>query len=165
MWRKFSIPLLATLLISGSSFANSLRHVDQVIDGDTIILDGNEYVRLIGINTPETHHPKKPVQCYGKEASDYLKQRLEGKDVRLEYGSERLDKYNRTLGFIHLGRTFINAEMVKEGYAFAYTRFPFKYEKKFVKLQKKAEKKDLGLWHSCEVTCEDVCNTNPRNKE
>lgn len=165
MWRKLLITLLVTLFFSSTSFANSLRHVEQVIDGDTIVLDGNEHVRLIGIDTPEIHHPTKPTQCYGREASDYLKQRIEGKEVRLTYGSERLDKYNRTLGYIYLGHTFINAEMVKKGYAFAYTRFPFKYDKKFVKLQNKAKRKELGLWRNCEVTCEDVCNTNPVNVE
>lgn len=150
------IPLLAQ-----TAYARELRHVERVIDGDTIVLDGGERVRLIGIDTPEVYHPSEPVQCYGHEASDYLRQRLEGEDVYLKYQAEKIDKYGRTLGYVYLGRNFINSEMIREGLAFAYTRFPFKYERKFVKMQRLAANERLGLWNACEVECTDMCKTNP----
>ncbi len=157
--------LIAVLLFLIAStqlaHASALRHVERVIDGDTIVLDGGERVRLIGIDTPEVHHPREPVQCYGSEASDYLKQRLEGQDVYLKYQEEKTDKYGRTLAFVYLGKDLINMEMVKAGLAFAYTRFPFKYEQIFVRVQDIAKKKRLGLWDVCVVECTDVCKTNP----
>jgi len=136
--------------------------VERVIDGDTIVIDGTT-VRLIGIDTPETKHPDKPIQCFGQEASDYATERLEGKRVKYvtdeKYPAQ--DKYDRLLAYLRDSKGFFNADMIKKGYAFAYTRFPFKFEKRFVKYEKKAKKKLLGLWGQCEVTCENnKCETN-----
>ena len=64
----------------------------RVIDGDTIVLAGNEKVRLIGVDTPETVHPSKPVEYFGKEASAFTKRMVEGKQVRLEYDWQKKDK-------------------------------------------------------------------------
>ncbi len=143
--------------------------VFKVIDGDTIKIScksGDKYVvRLIGIDTPETHHPKKPVQCYGKEAADYLKKRIDNKYVRLKYESQKVDKYGRTLAYVYSGLNFINATMIRKGYAFAYKRFRFKYLQKFTRYESAAQKKKRGLWGKCEVVCEgNVCHTNPITK-
>ena len=139
------IIFFSSLLVTAAAFAQPHRHVDRVIDGDTIVLDGKEHVRLIGINAPEIQH-RKPVQCFGSEARDYLKRRLEGKDVVLKYDRQRLDKYNRTLAYIYLNHAFINEEMIKNGYAIAYRRFPFKYKKAFVKAEQGAREERLGMW-------------------
>ena len=102
--------------------------VQRVIDGDTIELNNGEIVRLIGVDTPETKHPQKPVEYYGKEASAFTKKMLEGKQVRLEYDQQRKGKYQRTLAYVYLmNGTFLNAEIIKQGYGHAYTAFPFKY--------------------------------------
>ncbi|NLJ41871.1 MAG: nuclease, partial [Clostridiales bacterium] len=69
--------------------------VSRVIDGDTIQLDDGRKVRLIGVDTPETVHPQKEVEYYGKEASDFTKSMLEGKEVYLEYDIQPTDKYGR----------------------------------------------------------------------
>jgi micrococcal nuclease len=63
--------------------------VKRVIDGDTIQLKNGEIVRLIGVDTPETKHPRKPVEYYGKEASAFTRKMVEGKQVRLEYDQQR----------------------------------------------------------------------------
>ena len=88
----------------------------RVIDGDTIVLESGEKVRLIGVDTPELHHPKKPVQYYAKEAKEFTKSLVEGKDVRLKYDWQRKDKYGRTLAYVYLkDRTFLNIEIIKQG--------------------------------------------------
>ena len=106
--------------------------VKRVIDGDTIQLSNGEIVRLIGVDTPETKHPQKPVEYFGKEASAFTRKMVEGKAVRLEYDQQRKGKYNRTLAYVYLtDGTFLNAEIIKQGYGHAYTAFLFKYLEQF----------------------------------
>jgi micrococcal nuclease len=90
-----------------------LVYVDRVIDGDTIESNG-ESIRLLGINCPE-----KGQDYYG-EAKQYLEERVLNKNVFLEYGKERKDKYGRVLGYIFIGEENINIELVREGYANYY---------------------------------------------
>jgi len=119
----------------------------RVVDGDTIIISNGERVRLIGVDTPETKHPSKPVEYFGKEASAFTKRMVEGKDVRLEYGQQRRDKYGRLLAYVYLmDGTFLNAEIIKQGYGNAYTRFPFKYMEAFRQYEKEAREAKRGLW-------------------
>jgi micrococcal nuclease len=89
----------------GRTEAEDWRTVTRVIDGDTIVLDGGERVRLIGVDTPETVHPQKPVEYFGKEASAFTRRTVEGKRVRLEYepGPSRTDRYSGTLAYVYLG--------------------------------------------------------------
>lgn len=139
--------ILLFVLISTFFLAQEWRICTRVVDGDTIILDGNERVRLIGVDTPETKHPNKPVQYFGKEAYEFTKRMVEGKKVRLEYDWQRKDKYGRTLAYVFLeDGTFLNAEIIKQGYGFAYTRYPFKYLEEFRKYEKEAREKQRGLW-------------------
>jgi micrococcal nuclease len=119
----------------------------RVIDGDTIELDGGERVRLIGVDTPETVDPRRPVQYFGKEASAFTRRMVEGKAVRLEQDQETLDHYGRTLAYVYLqDGTFLNAEIVRQGYGHAYTRFPFRYQQQFVELEREARENGRGLW-------------------
>ena len=119
----------------------------RVIDGDTIILDGNETVRLIGVDTPETKDPRRSVQYYGAEASAFTKKLVEGKNVRLEYDQEQKDKYGRTLAYIYLeDGTFVNAEIIKQGIGFAYIKYPFKYLDQFYAMEREARIKEIGFW-------------------
>lgn len=123
------------------------RTVTRVVDGDTIVLDGGEKVRLIGVDTPETVHPKKPVEFYGREASAFLKKLIQGKQILVEYGNGGKDKYGRSLAYLYTtDGLFINAEIVKQGYGHAYTRFPFKYMEQFRQLEREAKKAKRGLW-------------------
>jgi micrococcal nuclease len=120
----------------------------RVVAGDTIVLSNGERVRLIGVDIPETKHPKKPVEYYGKEASAFTKKMVEGKEIRFEYDWQRKDKYGRTLAYIYLmDGTFLNAEIVKQGYGHAYTRFPFKYLEQFRQYEKEARENKKGLWN------------------
>ena len=124
--------------------------VVKVIDGDTIKLENGEAVRYIGIDTPETVHPSKPVQCFGKEASDKNKELVEGKVVKLEKDITDRDKYGRLLRYVWVGDLFVNDYLVREGYAYAYTYPPdVKYSEQFVQAQREARENNRGLWAGC----------------
>jgi len=144
-----AIPTLTTPDFSKSIACPVLR----VIDGDTIVVDSNGLkitVRLIGIDTPETKHPTKPVQYYGKEASRFTDNLLKGEKVYLVGDTEgdKIDKYGRTLAHVYRAPDglFVNAEIIRQGYGHAYTRFPFKYMEEFKQLERFARKAEKGLW-------------------
>lgn len=146
--------------------------VTRVIDGDTIEIEGGQKVRYIGIDTPETVDPRKPVQCFGKEASAKNKELVEGKKVRLEKDITDMDKYGRLLRYVYVGDTFINLELVKQGYASSYSYPPdIKFQNVFLQAQQEAQAKDLGFWSACEeseatetpVTATSVTTTTNNN--
>jgi micrococcal nuclease len=125
----------------------SWRLCKRVIDGDTIVLDGDEVVRLIGVDTPETKDPRKPVEFFAQEAYEFTRELVEGKYMRLEFNQTRIDRYGRTLAYAYLqGGAFVNAEIIKQGYGFAYTKYPFKYMDEFRAYEKAARENNLGLW-------------------
>src|SRR5262249_8329161 len=107
--------------------------VVRVIDGDTVVisLDGKETrVRLIGVDTPETVHPRKPVEISGTEASVITTNLLKGESVFIEYAQQKKDKYGRTLAYLFRAPDglFVNLEIIRQGYGHAYTKYPFKQE-------------------------------------
>ncbi|MBU1323458.1 thermonuclease family protein [Patescibacteria group bacterium] len=134
--------------------------VYRVVDGDTIKIDeGKVTVRYIGIDTPETVHPSKPVECLGKEASDKNKQLVEGKEIILEKDISETDKYGRLLRYIWLGDVLVNEQLVKEGYAKSSTYPPdVKHQTRFIQAEKEARESGKGLWG-------DVCNTASQNSQ
>lgn len=139
--------------------------VVRVIDGDTLVarMDGASSditIRFLGINTPETVDPRRPVQCFGKEASNYAKHLLNGQRVRLvaDPQADDHDKYERELRTVLLADgTDVNAELVRDGYAYAYLNFPLnKQRKAYLKsLQTQAEMGQRGLWDP------QTCNGKP----
>lgn len=129
--------------------------VIKVEDGDTITvdMDGNEErVRFIGVDTPETQDPRKPVQCFGRAASSFTKELVGTQNVRLESDalSDNRDRYNRLLRYIYLpdGR-LVQTEIIKNGYGFAYTSFPFTKSEEFRSYERQAREQGKGLWGSC----------------
>lgn len=119
----------------------------RVIDGDTIELDGGEKVRYIGIDTPETVHPQKPVQWMGKEASEANRVLVEKRKVRIEHDVERTDRYGRTLAYVWLGEILVNEQLVQLGYAQVSTYPPnVKYQERFLAAQRAAREAGRGLW-------------------
>lgn len=132
-------------------------HVVKVSDGDTIEvdLDGKtERVRLIGVDTPETVDPRRPVQCGGKAASDHTKSRLKDQDVRLQSDQGRgqtgdRDKYHRLLRYVFLADgTDYNEELIREGFGHEYTyqsqRYDYQAEFKAAEIEAKTAQR--GLW-------------------
>jgi micrococcal nuclease len=130
--------------------------VIRIVDCDTIQVDiinppddlqNSETVRLIGVDTPETVHPSKPVEHFGKEASDFTKSRLEGKMVYLAFDWDLRDFYRRLLAYVYLeDGTCHNAAIIKEGYGFAYLTYSFQFADEFAVLQREAREKNKGLW-------------------
>ncbi|NQU77372.1 thermonuclease family protein [Candidatus Falkowbacteria bacterium] len=127
--------------------------VVKVIDGDTIsvsINGVNESVRLIGLDTPETVHPSKPVECFGKEASNMAKELLTNQRVKLEseLTQPERDKYGRLLYYVYReDGLFFNKWMIENGYAHEYTyNIPYKYQTEFKQAENYARNNKLGLW-------------------
>lgn len=134
-----------------------LYRVIEFTDGDTISVDMNgmtEKVRMIGVDTPETKDPRKEVQCFGKAASAFTRTIIGDNKVRLEADptNTNRDRYNRLLRYLYLpDGTLVNAEIIKQGYGFAYTYFPFEKLEEFRGYQKQAEEKKAGLWGECSI--------------
>jgi len=149
--REASTPSTAT----GPSGPGEAR-VTRVIDGDTIEVDlagHTEKVRLLGIDTPETHHPTKPVQCFGQEASDHTADLLAtGTDVRLERDDEERDDYGRLLAYVYRSADglFVNLDLVQGGYASLLTIKPnTAHLADLSAAEAAARSHDLGLWGRC----------------
>ena len=143
----FTIAIPFLILFFHSASYAELHKVRHAIDGDTLLLINGEKVRLIGVNTTEITRPQKPVQYFGKEAHLFTSQMVDGKEVRCEFEKQRRDKYGRLLAYVYLlDGTFLNAEIIKQGYGFAYTRFPFKYSEEFRKYERTARENKKGLW-------------------
>jgi len=125
--------------------------VVQAVDGDTIVLEGGETVRYIGIDTPETVDPRRPVQCFGHEASEANKALVEGKRVRLVSDVEDRDKYRRMLRYVYLADgTFVNLELARQGFAPAYTYPPsIAHTEEFRAAAREARAAKRGLWAKC----------------
>jgi micrococcal nuclease len=136
--------------------------VERVVDGDTLKLANGERVRLIGIDTPEVHESEKLyrdsrksgqdikiIQALGRRAAQFTKSLVEGKTVRLEFDVEKRDKYKRLLAYVYLpDGTFVNAQIIKEGYASLMTYPPnVKYVETFTQLYREARENRRGLWN------------------
>lgn len=127
--------------------------VVRVIDGDTIEFVNGERLRYVGIDTPEEVDPKKPVQCFAKEAAAENKFLVEGKSIIFYKDVSDRDKYGRWLGLVYLpDGASVNLSLVKKGFAFAYPYKPdISHADEFKKAETAARKSKLGLWAACEV--------------
>jgi len=127
--------------------------VTIVVDGDTFWADNGTSkgikIRLIGVDAPESRNVfKKVIGYYGKEAKEYLSKMLDNKSVKLVSDVDSLDQFGRTLSYVYLeDGTFVNAELVKNGYAQVMTVPPnVKFADEFLKLQQEARENNRGLW-------------------
>lgn len=122
--------------------------VARVLDGDTVKLADGRTVRLIGVDAPETHHPELPVQRFGEEAGEFLRGLVEGSEVSLEVNpAEPKDRYGRTLAYLWKGDLLVNREVIRRGYAYAYSRFAHPRLAEFVAVEREARQAQYGLWH------------------
>ncbi len=148
---------------------NKLYPVAEVVDGDTLKINIAGHVittRLLGVNTPEVVDPRKPIECYGKEASEESKKLMTGKSVfvAVNQNYERVDKFGRLLAYVWLAfdlnktslstssALFVNNYLIKEGYGREYTfnsKKPYQYQKIFTEGEMNAKKLKKGLWGSC----------------
>lgn len=126
------------------------------IDGDTVRIRVTnppkevgivETIRLIGVDTPETVHPRREMEAFGKEASDFTKERLLGKTVYLAFDWDLHDRYGRLLAYIYTAdKKCHNAELIRQGYGHAYTRFPFQFMEEFRGYEREAREGKKGLF-------------------
>lgn len=146
MRRGTVIFFLVLLALAGPAPAERARYV---IDGDTLVLEDSTTVRLIGIDAPETDHPKygRIGEPFGEESAEYLRGLLAGHEFRLEDGAEPKDRFGRTLAYVFRDDgLFVNRDMVEKGCAETFRRFDFKYKAEFLELEKKARAARLGMW-------------------
>jgi len=137
----------------GGDDADRSARVLRVIDGDTIevaIGGGSDDVRYIGVDTPETVKPGEPVECLGPEASAFNHGLVDGETVRLAFDRERRDVYGRLLAYVYVGDTFVNAELVRGGYARTLEIPPNTAEAdRLAALEERAGRAGAGLWGAC----------------
>ncbi len=145
-----NVAALSTLLASMNRAS-----VERIVDGDTIVVvfasgagfAKAEKIRLIGVDTPETVDPRRPVERFGMEASKYVGRKLQGKTVCLAFEQKLRDNYGRLLAYVFLeDGSCVNLDIVAQGYGFAYTRYPFYFMHDFRKAESTARAKKLGLW-------------------
>jgi endonuclease YncB( thermonuclease family) len=166
------IILLLTIVVQHTGWLNKagetvqrdqpgLYSVARFVDGDTIAVNMNgkvEKVRFIGIDTPETHKPNTPVQCYGPAAAAFTKNFIGTNQVRLvsDSLSTDRDRYDRLLRYVYLPNgANVNQKLVSEGYAFYYPYFPFSKSDQFAADQQAAMTAHKGLWGNCHPTPTD----------
>ncbi|WP_121639697.1 thermonuclease family protein [Virgibacillus sp. Bac330] len=126
--------------------------VKRVVDGDTIVIQNakgeEERVRFLLLDTPESVHPRKPVQPFGKEASNFVKEQLEGETVQIELGDPETDKYGRLLAYIWVDDVNFNQLLIEKGYArVAYVYEPnTKYLDAFREAEQEAKEQEINIW-------------------
>lgn len=178
--RKHWVSLLVTLVVAVAAYGQQqgwfatpekgvmtsqpgLYSIDHFVDGDTIVVDMDgtkETIRFIGIDTPETHKPNTPVQCYGPAAAAHTQNVIKAAGSKVRLVSDSLstnrDRYNRLLRYVYLpDGTDVNELNVREGYAFYYPYFPFSKKTAFAAAEQKAIAENKGLWANCHPTPTD----------
>lgn len=138
--------------------------VTAVLDGDTVEVTWprrgggpgtgevvrREVVRLLGVDTPETVHPQRPVECFGPEAAAFTREMLLGRRVRLSFDRERRDRYGRLLAFVDLGSRRANEELLAGGYARLLVIPPNgERGRSMLDIELRARAGDAGLWGAC----------------
>jgi micrococcal nuclease len=157
-WRLLALTLLlaaALAAAAGCSLAQkpetAAALVERVVDGDTIhvVVNGQkETVRMLLVDTPETKHPDKPVEPFGPEASEFAKERLEGRTVRLEFDGPKRDKYDRLLAYVWIDDVLFNELLVENGLArLAYVYDPpYRHYNAIAAAENRAMKEKKGIW-------------------
>ena len=148
---------VALLVLAAAALVSQLLgpvegQVTRVIDGDTIDVylgGGDQRVRLLGVDTPEVHHPERGEEPFGREASEFTRKALLGRRVRLltDPLADNRDRYGRLLRLVELqDGTDFNSELVRYGYAKALRRFPFSRKEYYLSLEQEARRSGLGMW-------------------
>lgn len=152
----FSFLIVFSVTTSATQFKSELWNapndlaeyiVTKVIDGDTIDVEKLGRIRYIGVDTPETKHPTKEIEPLGIEAYELNKKLVENKYVKIETDTQQKDKYGRSLAYVYVNKTFVNAYLIESGYAQILTIPPnIKYTNTFQTLQSEAREANRGLW-------------------
>ncbi len=122
--------------------------VTRVVDGDTLLLSGGDRLRLLGVDTPETVAPGRPVEPLGPEASAFTERMVEGKRVTLGYDKERKDRYGRLLVYVYVEGVLLNEELIRAGFSRAQFQYPYSgvMKARFSRAEDEARETGRGLW-------------------
>lgn len=124
--------------------------IKRVVDGDTVELSDGRKLRYIGVDTPETKHPTKEVECFGREASQHNQDMVEGRVVQLEKDVSEADRYGRLLRYVWLEDKLVNKIMIEDGYGFARSYPPdVAKQEELRQAEKEARDQNRGLWSEC----------------
>ena len=152
--KKLIIFLSLFTISINNIYAREKVKFSDCVDGDTIkvLLDGKEYTaRLLAVDTPESVHPQKKVEYYGKEASDYTCKKIkEAKKLEIEYddNSDKMDKYDRLLVWVFTDGTLLQKDLIENGYAkVAYLYDDYKYTSELESIQELTSTKSIGIWN------------------
>ncbi len=156
IWAIVILALLARLYFVPAEspgpelLSEGIHEVQRVVDGDTLLLTSGARVRLQGIDTPETVREDYPVERWGTEASQFTKDFVHRADnrVRLTFGSERKDRFDRFLVFAWNGDVLLNEELVRAGLAHARPNYRYNgsIKRRLMKAQEEAQRAGRGLW-------------------
>ena len=170
--KKLVVGIMTFLLFINVSYALDEVKLSKCVDGDTIKvkIDNKEYtVRMLAIDTPESVHPEKKVEYYGKEASEYTCNIVSNaKKIELEYdsGSDKTDKYDRLLAWVIVDGELLQDKLVSLGYAkVAYLYGDYKYTSLLEEHQELASAKNLGIWNQQEKDKFDNNSNNTDNND
>lgn len=132
--------------------------VQRVVDGDTLLLEGGERVRLIGVDTPETVREDYPVEPWGPEASQFTKRMVEGRSVQLTFDKERRDRFGRLLAYVHIDDVLLNEELIRAGLSEAQLQYPYSsaMKRRFREAEDDAKAAHRGLWSQPEQRRRDA---------
>ncbi len=177
LWTIAIVVILVCGIGSYAVYASTVIKIDEtelypvtsVLDGDTFkakIGRHNITVRMLGVDTPETVDPRKPEQCFGKEASDATKLLLTGHEVRLKLNPEReeKDKFGRYLAYVYRDdELFVNKHLLEQGYAKEYTYGKaYQRQKEFRATEKTSKENKIGMWAVCETTSHSTKDKYPQ---
>jgi micrococcal nuclease len=128
--------------------AEGIYSVSRVIDGDTLVVDGEHTIRLMGVNTPETVKPDYPVEPWGPEASAFTHDFVADGKVRLQFDRERVDRYGRLLAYVWVGERMLNEELVRAGLASFEPQYHYAepMKRRFRSAQDEARSAQRGIW-------------------
>jgi len=143
--------MILTFVTSGCAWMSTAPtrsgRVVQVLDGDTIVVDGVGTVRYVGIDTPELHHPRKPVERFAARAAAANRAMVGGREVTLVTDREERDAYGRLLAYVYVGKVMVNAELVRGGYAESFAFAPNTLQRDlFDRLEQEARDAHRGQW-------------------
>jgi micrococcal nuclease len=132
----------------GQPLAEGPYHIRRVVDGDTIIVEPESTVRLIGVNTPETVKPEHPVEPWGPEAAEFTREFLARGTARLSFDRERVDRYGRFLAYVWVDDRMLNEELVRRGLARYEPQYRYSetVKRRFRQAQQEAQREHLGIW-------------------
>lgn len=129
------------------------HHVKRIVDGDTLLLDNNRFVRYIGINAPEVQHGNEPSEPFGIEAKNHNVRLVGNREIYLMYGREKADRYGRELAYVYTAENiFINQKMLEQGWAYCLFNPPnLRFHDLFLKAQRLAMQGQQGMWCGWEL--------------